>query len=1558
MFVRRIAMVSTAALVALTGAIVAPVSAGAATGEDYLVVGTDGSVEVRTLTEAQADRLAEQPRVRVVEPDLPVSVGEAPTEIEPDLDLPADASAGEIIPGRYIVEFSSSVAARVAATDLTDGVLAVYSEAMNGFVADLDPNDVIDLQMNPNVVAIEPDRVVEVEATQNDAVWGLDRIDQRTLPLDRTYEHPLDGAGVNVYVLDTGVYSAHSEFGQRVRSGFTAINDGKGTEDCHGHGTHVAGTVAGTVHGVAKQATILPVRVLDCRGRGSYSGVIAGINWTIAHHVPGTSSVANMSLGGGFSSILNGAIDRATRAGITYVVAAGNSNADACRYSPASAPSAITVGSSTSTDSRSSFSNWGGCLDVFAPGSGIRSAMIGSPNSFATYSGTSMAAPHVAGVAALYLSSNPTATPAAVTSTILSAATRSVVSNAGSGSPTSLIYSRSFEAAPATIPGMPWGLTGVGGDGSVALTWRAPADGGSPITDYLIEVSEDGGRTWTLDDDGVSAAPSALIDGLVNFRVYQFRVSAVNAQGRSTALVSSPVTPTLVGVPSSPRNLSASVGRERVSLWWSSPLRTGATPLNDYVVELSIDEGTTWTVHTDAVSISRSTVVAPLVAGTRYLLRVSAKNLNGVGAPSNVVAAVPLAFNPPSVVRNLVVTPRLLGASVAWSSPADMGGGTLQGYVVEWSRDGGETWDGSRRLASYLRSVTLSELEGAVPYLIQVRAINQFGTGQPASQMVTPTALMPPGAPRSVRATVGFNSMSVYWWIPSTNGGASVTGYVVEITVDDGQSWTRAATTTASTRWASLRDLAGGVAHAVRVRAVNQVGVGEASAPVWATPIAPSLATAPRSFAGFASGSTGRLSWIRPTSDGGASISAYHLEASTDSGATWREVAVTTGNRRSATVYELANATTHWFRVRARNSVGLSDASNVIMLEPRAAGTPNPPSRVEASAGAASVTVVWSPVTSRSAVVTDYVVQHSTDGGRTWSTWNDGVSTATTTVLTNLEPGVPVSVRVRSVNRYGVGPASVPVTVVPLEWASVPGFPTNVTATAGDQRATVRWSAPDTDGGSPVTSYTVTATPGGATCETGTNACVVTGLTNGVSYTFRVAATNAAGSSAPSEASNAVVPVAASLAPVTAKSWGLDRTDQRELPLDRSITRAGTGEGVDVYVIDTGVRGSHVDFTGRVTTGFTSITDGRGTDDCHGHGTHVAGTISGDSYGFATGATIIPVRVLGCNGGGSTSGVVAGINWMIDRHVTGRPAVANLSLGGYFSFAMNDAVERAVAKGITVVVAAGNESTDACTRSPASAPSVITVGSSTSNDERSYFSNIGACVDVFAPGSSIISTGISAPTSVTTMSGTSMAAPHVAGVSAVVLGNFPGWTPAQVAARVSSDATRGALTGLSGSTVNALLFQPTTDSVQNGDIDAGEQQPKSGSRSVDDFDSVEETYDPEEPPVLTPAPPVTTQPTQPVNAGPTAPVVAPPAVGSTATVRVRSIKRVGRYFRVTVSAPRGAKVTLYRNGRKVASGTKKVYRVRATSTKKVRFHLVAKVDGARVKSTVRTFRMR
>jgi subtilisin family serine protease len=296
------------------------------------------------------------------------------------------------------------------------------------------------LSQDFRVLFVEEDGVVTADVTQSNPPWGLDRIDQRNRPLSATYTYNWTGSGVRAYVIDTGIRTSHSQFAGRASNVFDAFG-GSGA-DCNGHGTHVAGTIGGSTYGVAKSALLRGVRVLDCNGSGSTSGVIAGVDWVRNNRI--NPAVANMSLGGGASSSLDTAVNNLANSGVAIAVAAGNSNTDACTQSPARAASAITVGSTTTSDARSSFSNFGVCLDLFAPGSGILSSWFSSDTATATLSGTSMASPHVAGAAALYKQANPSASASTIRNALVNNATTNVISGAGSGSPNRLLYTLFF----------------------------------------------------------------------------------------------------------------------------------------------------------------------------------------------------------------------------------------------------------------------------------------------------------------------------------------------------------------------------------------------------------------------------------------------------------------------------------------------------------------------------------------------------------------------------------------------------------------------------------------------------------------------------------------------------------------------------------------------------------------------------------------------------------------------------------------------------------------------------------------------------------------------------------------------------------------------------------------------------------------------------------------------------------------------------------------------------------------------------------------------------------
>jgi subtilisin family serine protease len=310
-------------------------------------------------------------------------------------------------------------------------VAHVYTTALDGFAVSL-PTTVADrLSTLPRVVAVERDQPVTRAAAQSPAAWGLDRIDQRALPLSNGYTYTSTGTGVTAYVIDTGIRLNHADFGGRARSGYDAV-DGGSADDCNGHGTHVAGTLGGATYGVAKNVALVAVRVLDCAGSGTNAGVIAGIDWVTANHQAGQPAVANMSLGGGASTAIDNAVSRSIADGVSYAVAAGNGNAagvpqNACNFSPARVTATLTVGATDRTDAPASFSNYGACVDLFAPGVGITSDWYTGTAATNTISGTSMATPHVAGVAALYLQRSPTATPATVASAITAATTKDAV---------------------------------------------------------------------------------------------------------------------------------------------------------------------------------------------------------------------------------------------------------------------------------------------------------------------------------------------------------------------------------------------------------------------------------------------------------------------------------------------------------------------------------------------------------------------------------------------------------------------------------------------------------------------------------------------------------------------------------------------------------------------------------------------------------------------------------------------------------------------------------------------------------------------------------------------------------------------------------------------------------------------------------------------------------------------------------------------------------------------------------------------------------------------------
>lgn len=967
---------------------------------------------------------------------------------------------------------------------------ATFSSVDNLLLVDLLPSDALALASNPAVAFIEPDQAVAISDTQAPTPsWGLDRIDGG---LNNSFSYPSSaGDGVVAYVFDTGVDATHPDLAGRVSQGFDVIGNNEANTDCHYHGTHVAGTIAGTQFGVAKDASVVPLRVLNCSGSGSYSGVIRAINWVISTHPAGTPAVANLSLGGPKSSAVNVAIAAMVEAGIPTFVAAGNSYTDACTASPASTPEAITVGATDRFDNKAGFSNFGDCVDVFGPGVAIVSANAKNHAAPTALSGTSMAAPHLAGIGALILGENPGATASQVEDQIYRLSIPGAVGNSRTVRGNRLAQSPTdaTDKIPS-LPGAPTGLTSTAsGLGTVSFGWNSVAQASSYVVEWRAESQNSFTRASITET-------SFTVRGLAGGELAYLRVSAVSnigpsafsavASGRSQAQApSAPLN--LIATPSSP---TATV------LSWSMPLLNGGGGAIRYLVEENLGSGWKQISSTASNSISLSAI------STIRSYRVLASTSAGVSIPSNEVQ-----FNPATIfaVTNLVAEQRLgTSANVSWSSNAPAG--TV--FEVVLSRAGSSLAPITRQVTG--TSTTFTSLLRLTSYSVRVVPLGEVRGI--SAQTNFSTSASTPSAPRSQSVVKTNDGFRISFLAPSDNGGQTITGYRLEKLVDN--QWVGQSTSLELAFTVPAPDKGQSVDY--RLVAINPVGESPASSVLRVT----TPGAAPTSPAGLAGsvGADGRvtLAWSEPTDLGGSAVTSYRIE--TLRNGTWSLFATTAGTATSFTGGAIAKGTSASYRVSAANRFGTSPATEAISVE-RAATEPSAVGSLSISASRELVTFRWSaPSDQGGSPITGYELQRKTDSG--WATVEQVGNVLTHAILPGT-PGEVVVYRVLALNAAGTSLSGVERSVtMPFQ---LPSAPSNLVVTQQGAFLDLRWNAPESNGGSPLSYFAISSSVDGApfrqisTVRADQPFVRLSATNKGLSVTFRVqAASSRAGLGLPS----------------------------------------------------------------------------------------------------------------------------------------------------------------------------------------------------------------------------------------------------------------------------------------------------------------------------------------------------------------------------------------------------------------------------------------------------------
>jgi serine protease len=1015
-------------------------------------------------------------------PDLPTGARAGTDGMAPLMSAGADALAG-----RYIVvlkDDEQSPAAASVAREVTAAhggrVHHTYRAALNGFAASLSPEAVAALRRDPRVKYVAEDALsYPDQTTQPGATWGLDRVDQRDLPLNNTYVYGPTGAGVRVYVIDSGILTAHNEFGGRASVGTDFMTDGRNGQDCNGHGTHVSGTIGGATYGVAKGAQLIAVRVFPCAGGTATSTIIAAVDWVRLNAIK--PAVVNYSGGGGYNPAHNEAVQALIASGLTYVTSAGNDNIDACTKSPASTPEAITVGATESGDARWEGSNWGPCVDVFAPGADITSAWYNSTGSTAIITGTSMAAPHVSGVAALYLQGNPTANAATVGGQIVASSTIGRVTDAGTGSANRLLFSPlilppagaviglnpdslvfTFVSAVAGTAGLSAAAARpaarqeftTAGDGdsrtderpSAALLEAATA--ASPILSSRVVLSNEG--TTPLEWSATSNQPWLTVDptgGELNAGYTTFLNATVNASGLAEGTHTGALA--LSGGTNSPRSLNVRVNVAQATALQAGVPRTGLAaalgstrffaievPAGSTSLILSTLGGTgdvdLYVRYGDVPTFSdydcrpwlsgnseSCGVDAPL-AGTYYVMLHGYSNYSGV----TLVAST---GGTPAAPTSLVAVPASpTSIQLTWAD----GSVNETGFTVSrrtYTAGNWGAWSNVGTSGTNATSFTNGTLTAGTNYQYRIRACNASGCSAwvIGTAVSIPTAA--PATPFNLLATATSGTEAAVTW---SDGSTDETGFTLARALrnTDG-SWGAYATVRSlaanTTSWANA-GLVAGRQYRYQLRACNPVGCSP-----WitsATVVMPTMPTAPAGITGTTlSMSSLRVQWA----DSSSNETFFTLQRAPVSGGgsvgTFALVATLAPNQVQFTNNGMTVGT-YRYRIRACNAAGCSGwtTSGDLVIPPLPAV---PGSLTAAALSSTSIRLTWTD----GSLETSYQVWgalRNTDG--TWPAYTSVATLPVNSVAydnTGLLSGRAYRYQVRACNVSGCSPSATSVVV-------------------------------------------------------------------------------------------------------------------------------------------------------------------------------------------------------------------------------------------------------------------------------------------------------------------------------------------------------------------------------------------------------------------------------------------------------------------------------------------------------------------------------------------------